>query len=91
MSLTTYRSLNTASRLFLKIVTVTVLESMEVFRRMMDIRKGVEGIVLRKGGDDGRCGRSGQMVAVSFSTIRMWAEVLRSRMMWRGCVDKLLY
>jgi hypothetical protein len=48
----------------------------------------VEGIVLRKGGDVGRRGRSGEMVAVKFSKIKMWSEVLRRRMMWRGCYDK---
>jgi hypothetical protein len=48
---------------------------------------GVEGIVLRKGGDGGRRGGSGEMVAVLFRTIRKWSEVLRRRMMWRGSYD----
>jgi len=44
--------------------------------------------VLRKGGDVGRRGGSGEMVAVWFCTIRKWIEMLRRRMMWRGCIDK---
>ena len=37
---------------------------------------GVEGIVLRKDGDVGRRGESGEMVAVKFSKIEKWSEVL---------------
>jgi len=28
------------------------------------------------------------MVAVYYVMIRKWSEVLRRRMMWRGCIDK---
>jgi len=48
----------------------------------------VEGIVLRKGGDVGRRGESGEMVAVYFSKIKKWFEVLRRGTIWRGCYDK---
>jgi len=45
-----------------------ILSRRRKVRRYLGIRKedsgGVEGIVLRKGGDVGRCGRSGEMVAV---------------------------
>jgi len=34
------------------------------------IPDGVEGIVLRKGGDVGRCGESGERVAVKFSKMK---------------------
>jgi hypothetical protein len=49
---------------------------------------GLEGTVLQKGMDDSIRGGSGEMVAVSFSTVRKWSEVLRARMMCRGCYDK---
>ena len=52
------------------------------------ISSGVEGIVLRKGGDVGRRGGSGERVAVKLSKIKKWSEVLRRRAMWRGCYDK---
>jgi len=38
--------------------------------------KGVEGIMLRTGGDVARYGGSGEMVAVLFRMIRKWTEVL---------------
>jgi len=45
-------------------------------------------MVLRKGGDVGRCGGSGEMVEVLFSKIKKWSEVLRRGERWRGCYDK---
>ena len=48
----------------------------------------VGGIALRKDGDFGRCAECGKMVALQFSMIRMWSEVLRHWMMWRGCTYK---
>jgi len=45
-----------------------ILSRRRQVRRYLEIRKedsgGVEGIVLQKGGDVGRCGKSGEMVAV---------------------------
>ena len=50
----------------------------------------MEEIVLWKGGDVGRHGESGEVVAVSIGMIRKWTEVLRHRTIWRGCTDKEL-
>jgi len=47
-------------------------------------------MVLRKGGDVGRRRGSDEIVAVQCSMIRKWAEVLRRRMIWHGCIDKKL-
>jgi len=44
--------------------------------------------VLRKSGDVGRCEGSGEMVAVQFIKIKKRSEVLRRRVIWRGCYDK---
>jgi hypothetical protein len=44
--------------------------------------------VLRKGRDVKRRGASGEMVAVKFSMISQWTEVLRHQTMWCGCTDK---
>jgi hypothetical protein len=44
--------------------------------------------VLRKGGDVGRRGGSGERVAIYFRKIKEWSEVLRRQAMWRGCYDK---
>jgi len=45
-----------------------ILSRRRQVRKYLGIRKkdsgGVEGIVLQKGGDVGRCGKSGEMVAV---------------------------
>jgi hypothetical protein len=48
----------------------------------------VEEIVLCKGGDIGRRGEYGEMLAVKFGTKRNAVEVVRPRAMWRGCVDQ---
>ena len=47
-------------------------------------------MVIRKGGDVGRHRGSDEMVAVQFSMIRNWAEVLQHQMIWHGCIDKEL-
>jgi len=44
--------------------------------------------VLWKGGDVERRGGDSKMVAVYFSTIRKWSEVLRRPVRWCGCYDK---
>jgi len=59
-----------------------------IWESWREVTKGVEGNVLQNGREVGRCGGSGEMVAVLFRKRRMWTKVLRCRMMWRGCRDK---
>jgi hypothetical protein len=44
--------------------------------------------VLRKDGDVGGRGESGEMLAGLFGVIRKWSEVLQRRTMWHGCTDR---
>ena len=48
----------------------------------------MEAIVLLKSRDVLRHGEGGKVVVVQFGMIRKWSEVLRRRMMRRGCIDK---
>jgi len=48
----------------------------------------VEGIVVRRGKEVGRCGGYGEIVWVQLGMIRNWFEVLQRREMWCGCIMK---
>jgi len=85
------------ARLSFRVVPINLLDSWILswhkrIRRYLGIieedTEGVEGILLRKDGDVGRRGGSGEKVAVEFSKIKKWSEVLRREVRWRDCYDK---